>query len=79
MFQGKVVLVTGAASGIGRLAAQRMADAGAQVAAVDVNEAGLRSTAEGRDSAAASTSAITNSEGPLIQKSPGNRHQLSGR
>lgn len=49
MFQGKVVLVTGAASGIGRLAAQRMADAGAQVAAVDVNEEGLRSTAEGRE------------------------------
>jgi len=34
---------------MGRLAAQRMADAGAKVAAVDVNEAGLAETADGRD------------------------------
>jgi NAD(P)-dependent dehydrogenase (short-subunit alcohol dehydrogenase family) len=34
---------------MGRLAAQRMADAGAKVAAVDVNEAGLAETAHGRD------------------------------
>lgn len=34
---------------MGRLAAQRMADAGAKVAAVDVNEAGLAETAAGRE------------------------------
>ena len=39
-FRGKVALVTGAASGMGRLAARRLAAAGAQVAAIDVNEAG---------------------------------------
>jgi NAD(P)-dependent dehydrogenase (short-subunit alcohol dehydrogenase family) len=44
-FAGQVVFVTGGASGMGRLAAQRMADAGAKVAAVDVNEAGLAETA----------------------------------
>jgi NAD(P)-dependent dehydrogenase (short-subunit alcohol dehydrogenase family) len=49
-FEGQVVFVTGGASGMGRLAAQRMADAGAKVAAVDVNEAGLAETAEGRES-----------------------------
>jgi NAD(P)-dependent dehydrogenase (short-subunit alcohol dehydrogenase family) len=43
-----VVFVTGGGSGMGRLAAQRMADAGAKVAAVDVNEAGLAAIAEGR-------------------------------
>ena len=43
-FEGKVVFITGGASGMGRLAAQRMADAGARVAAVDVNEAGLLET-----------------------------------
>jgi len=48
-FEGKVVFVTGGASGMGRLAAQRMADAGARVAAVDVNEAGLLETARGRE------------------------------
>jgi NAD(P)-dependent dehydrogenase (short-subunit alcohol dehydrogenase family) len=48
-FRGEVVLVTGGGSGMGRLAAQRMADAGARVAAVDVNAEGLRETAHGRE------------------------------
>jgi NAD(P)-dependent dehydrogenase (short-subunit alcohol dehydrogenase family) len=43
-FHGKVALVTGAASGMGRLAARRLAAGGAQVAALDVNETGLRET-----------------------------------
>jgi NAD(P)-dependent dehydrogenase (short-subunit alcohol dehydrogenase family) len=47
--ENKVVLVTGGASGIGQLAARRMADAGASVVAVDVNEQGLRETAQGRE------------------------------
>ena len=48
-FAGQVVFITGGGSGMGRLAAQRMADAGAKVAAVDINEAGLTETAEGRE------------------------------
>ncbi len=48
-FAGQVVFITGGGSGMGRLAAQRMADAGAKVAAVDINEAGLAETAEGRE------------------------------
>ena len=43
-FHGKVALVTGGASGMGRLAARRLAAARAQVAILDVNEAGLRET-----------------------------------
>ena len=43
-FHGKVALVTGGASGMGRLASRRLAAAGAKVAALDVNEAGLRET-----------------------------------
>jgi NAD(P)-dependent dehydrogenase (short-subunit alcohol dehydrogenase family) len=39
-----VALVTGAASGMGQLAARRLAAAGASVAAVDVDEAGLDAT-----------------------------------
>jgi len=48
-FRGRVALVTGAASGMGRLAARRLAAGGAQVAACDVNEAGLRELADTSD------------------------------
>jgi NAD(P)-dependent dehydrogenase (short-subunit alcohol dehydrogenase family) len=43
----KVFLVVGAASGIGRSAAQRWAAAGGLVAAVDIDAAGLATTASG--------------------------------
>jgi len=42
-------LVTGGGSGIGRVAARQFATAGRQVAILDVNEAGLKETAEGFD------------------------------
>lgn len=45
--EGRGVLVTGAASGIGRATARAMASAGAQVAAVDRDEAGLADTVAG--------------------------------
>ncbi len=46
--RGKVALVVGAASGMGRLAARRWAEAGGTAVAVDVNETGLKETAAGR-------------------------------
>ena len=61
-FQGEVVLVTGGASGMGRLAAQRMADAGAKVAAVDVNEPGLVETARHHDAIRTWTLDVTDTE-----------------
>ncbi|MGW5677894.1 SDR family NAD(P)-dependent oxidoreductase [Streptomyces sp. NPDC003860] len=45
-FADKVCLITGAASGIGRATARVLADAGASILAVDVDEAGLKSLAE---------------------------------
>jgi NAD(P)-dependent dehydrogenase (short-subunit alcohol dehydrogenase family) len=44
-FQGKKILVTGAASGIGRATAIRFASEGAQVTIADINAAGLQETA----------------------------------
>jgi len=44
-YTGKVALITGAASGIGRAVAVRLAGEGAQVLAHDVNAAGLEETA----------------------------------
>ncbi len=44
-FTGKVALVTGGGSGMGQRACERLAAAGATVAAVDVNEEGLQRTA----------------------------------
>jgi short-subunit dehydrogenase len=45
--KGTLALVTGAASGMGRIYARRLAERGATVVALDLNEAGLAETAEG--------------------------------
>lgn len=45
-FQGKVALVTGAASGIGRATTLRLASEGADVLAVDIDHKGLAETKE---------------------------------
>lgn len=45
-YSNKVVLVTGAASGIGRATARRFASEGATVVIGDVNEAGLKAVAD---------------------------------
>jgi NAD(P)-dependent dehydrogenase (short-subunit alcohol dehydrogenase family) len=47
-FEGRVAFITGGGSGMGRMAARKLAAAGAAVAAVDVNEAGLAETAAGQ-------------------------------
>ncbi len=62
-FHGKVALVTGAGSGMGRITAQRLAKDGAQVAALDVNEAGLKETAEGHPGIHIYPSDVTDLEG----------------
>lgn len=65
-FRGTVALVTGAASGMGRLSAGRLAAAGAQVAAVDVNEEALASLA--RDHASVRALACDVSDAQAVEK-----------
>jgi NAD(P)-dependent dehydrogenase (short-subunit alcohol dehydrogenase family) len=45
-FYGRVALVTGGGSGVGKLCALRLADAGAKVAVLDGNEVGLQATSK---------------------------------
>ena len=58
-FEGKVALLTGAASGIGRATAVRFASEGAAVVGVDVAAAGLDETAELVAAAGGSMTAVT--------------------
>lgn len=50
-YQGKVVVVTGAASGIGRATAVRLASEGAKVVCADINDAGAQVVADALDPA----------------------------
>lgn len=57
-----VVLISGAGSGMGRLAAQRLAAKGFVVAALDINEAGLQETAQGQANIHTFKVDVTNTE-----------------
>ena len=48
-FHGKVALITGGASGIGRVHALKLAGQGSQVVIVDIDKKGLEACARGRD------------------------------
>ncbi|MEV0096794.1 SDR family NAD(P)-dependent oxidoreductase [Streptomyces sp. NPDC050738] len=57
-FDGKVALVTGAASGIGLAIAERLAQRGAAVVIADYNEAGAKETADRLAATGARTAAV---------------------
>jgi len=59
-FRGKVAFVTGAASGLGRLAARRLAASGAVVVAADIDEPGLADTARHAPNIATQALDVTN-------------------
>jgi NAD(P)-dependent dehydrogenase (short-subunit alcohol dehydrogenase family) len=60
-FSGKVALITGGGSGMGRLAARNLAAEGKLVAALDVNIDGLKETADGQDGILTIPSDVTDS------------------
>ncbi|MBT8139527.1 MAG: SDR family NAD(P)-dependent oxidoreductase [Gammaproteobacteria bacterium] len=61
-FTGKVALITGGGSGMGRTAARQLAKQGAQVVVFDVNASGLAETAEGYDNIHSQAVDLTNEE-----------------
>jgi len=65
--EGKVTLVTGAASGIGRAAARLFAEAGSRVMCADIDLAGARETADEIGARAAAIE-LDVSDGPAVQK-----------
>ncbi len=67
ILDGKVALVTGAASGIGRGCALALAEAGARVVAADINAAGARATAEAIGGFQRQAVAVTADVGDLAQ------------
>lgn len=65
-FRGHVALVTGGASGMGRLAVRRLAAAGATVVAVDVDEEGLAQTAARNDRTVTRVVDVTDPDAVLL-------------
>ncbi|MET9872585.1 SDR family NAD(P)-dependent oxidoreductase, partial [Streptomyces sp. NPDC006386] len=65
---GKSVIVTGAASGIGRAAALRFAAEGAKVVVADLNAEGARTTVEAIESAGGTAVAVAGdlSDGAVV-------------
>ena len=57
-FAGKTILITGAASGIGRATALIFAREGANVVCADINEQGARETAAAANSAGSQALAL---------------------
>jgi NAD(P)-dependent dehydrogenase (short-subunit alcohol dehydrogenase family) len=64
---GKVALVTGAASGIGRACSIALAEAGAAVVAADINDAGAKATADAIAATQRRAAPVTADVGDLAQ------------
>ncbi len=71
--QGAFAIVTGAASGIGRATAARLAREGATVVATDVDGDGLASLAREHDAISAIPGDLTSATGPGRSPSPSGR------
>jgi len=77
--QGKVVLVTGAARGLGRAMAERLAQAGCRIWATDLDAAGARACADalGPDAAAARMDVCDPAEiSAVVQRIVGDRGRI---
>ena len=59
ILDGKVIIVTGAGSGIGRVSAETLAGAGASIVVADLDEASAETTAKGVEAVGGTASAVT--------------------
>lgn len=76
--QGRRALVTGAASGIGRASAVRLAGEGARVALLDVSETGLAETAQAIGGAALVLPTDVSEESSVVAATRAVEHELGG-
>jgi NAD(P)-dependent dehydrogenase (short-subunit alcohol dehydrogenase family) len=77
-FANKVVLITGAGSGIGRQFARSLAREGARIAAVDVNAAGLEELAKELAGSPVAWGAVDVTDYPALQAAVANLEQQLG-
>ncbi|RWR31983.1 SDR family oxidoreductase [Sinirhodobacter populi] len=66
-FETKTVVITGAASGMGRAAVHRFSQEGANVVALDIDEAGLKETVETLDPARTATQLCDTSDEAAVK------------
>lgn len=82
-FEGKVILITGAGSGLGRAVANRLAEEGATLSLMDINESGLvqteREILERIPDCRILTSVLSSSDESAMKKYIGNTHSEFGR
>ena len=79
-FRGKVAVVTGAASGIGRALAERCAREGMKVVLADVEEPALMQTAAALEATGASVLAVPDRRGEVVRcREPGPAHRRGVR
>ncbi len=78
-FEGRVVVVTGAARGIGAGAAKRFADEGASVAILDLDESAAAATADGLGAAKAIGVGCNVSDGAAVDAAVGRVVEELGR
>ena len=77
-FRGKVAVITGGASGIGRALAEALISEGARIVLADIEESALMATAAELSDTGADVHAIPTDSRGTISANPGGRESAAG-